>query len=123
MDAVSLNGCTPGIESGHSWKTFCARHSRLVRPARSLLWADRMLQAHEAAMSDKRQTVGVMIAILAITSLPYLYAYLIAGPDLVYTGLMFDVPDHAQYWSWVTASRKALFISNTMTPEPNNPLF
>ena len=32
---------------------------------------------------------------------------------------MFDVPDHAQYWSWVTSSRQGLFIPNTMTPEPN----
>ncbi len=36
---------------------------------------------------------------------------------------MFDVPDHAQYWSWITASRRSLFISNTMTPETNAAIF
>jgi hypothetical protein len=46
-----------------------------------------------------------------------------APADLIYTGLMFDVPDHAQYWSWITASRTSLFISNTMTPEPNPAIF
>jgi hypothetical protein len=54
---------------------------------------------------------------------PFLYAWLSTPPDRVYTGLMFDVPDHAQYWSWVTASRDSLFIANTMTPEPNAPIF
>jgi hypothetical protein len=43
--------------------------------------------------------------------------------NLVYTGLMFDVPDHAQYWSWITASRDSMFISNTMTPEDNAAIF
>jgi hypothetical protein len=61
--------------------------------------------------------------LLAVTSIPYAYARLSAPSDLVYTGLMFDVPDHAQYWSWVTASRNGLFISNTMTPEPNPAIF
>lgn len=56
---------------------------------------------------------------LVVTSLPFLYGFLRTPADRVYTGLMFDVPDHAQYWSWVTASREALFIPNTMTPEPN----
>ena len=36
---------------------------------------------------------------------------------------MFDVPDHAQYWSWITASHDSVFISNTMTPEDNAAIF
>lgn len=54
---------------------------------------------------------------------PFLYGWLSTPADRVYTGLMFDVPDHAQYWSWVTAARDGLFIANTMTPEPNAPIF
>jgi hypothetical protein len=69
------------------------------------------------------QSAGLIATLMAVTSLPYLFARLTAPADLVYTGLMFDVPDHAQYWSWVTASRHALFISNTMTPEPNAATF
>lgn len=60
---------------------------------------------------------------LVVTSLPYLYGWMAAGPGKVYTGLMYDVSDHTQYWSWVTASRQGLFISNTMTSEPNPPIF
>ena len=63
------------------------------------------------------------MAVLAVTALPYLYARISTPSNLVYTGLMFDVPDHAQYWSWITASRDSVFISNTMTPEDNAAIF
>ncbi len=65
----------------------------------------------------------ITIGLLLVTSLPYIYAAHSTPEDMIYTGLMYDVPDHAQYWSWVTASRDGLFISNTMTPEPNPPIF
>ena len=74
----------------------------------------------------RRASVTVLwisCVLIAITSVPYLYGWLAAAPGKVYTGLMYDVPDHAQYWSWVTASRDGLFISNTMTPEPNPAVF
>ena len=80
-------------------------------------------------MSDGRSrrasvtALWISCALVAITSVPYLFGWQAAAPDKVYTGLMYDVPDHAQYWSWVTASREGLFISNTMTPEPNPPIF
>jgi hypothetical protein len=70
-----------------------------------------------------RSSVVLVLAAVAGTSLPYLYAWLSAPDTVVYTGLMYDVVDHAQYWSWVTASRAGLFISNTMTPEPNPAIF
>jgi len=61
--------------------------------------------------------------VLAVTALPYVYARASTPSNLVYTGLMFDVPDHAQYWSWITASHDSVFISNTMTPEDNAAIF
>jgi hypothetical protein len=69
--------------------------------------------------------MGVLAGLMLFVagSPPFVYAWMTTPADRVYTGLMFDVPDHAQYWSWVTASRGALFISNTMTPEPNSPIF
>ena len=63
------------------------------------------------------------LACLALASAPYLVGFAAAPEGRVYTGLMFDVPDHAQYWSWVTSSRQGLFIPNTMTPEPNAATF
>ena len=69
------------------------------------------------------RVLWISCALVVVTSAPYLYGWLAAAPGKVYTGLMYDVPDHAQYWSWVTASRDGLFISNTMTPEPNPAVF
>ena len=70
-----------------------------------------------------RLSAVLVIALLAVSSLPYVYGWYSSPSDLVFTGLMFDVPDHAQYWSWIVASRASLFISNTMTPEPNPAIF
>jgi len=70
-----------------------------------------------------RLSIVLVVALLAVSALPYAYAWYSSPSDLVFTGLMFDVPDHAQYWSWVVASRDSLFISNTMTPEPNPAIF
>lgn len=70
-----------------------------------------------------RQAAMLTVVLFGLTSLPYVYAAWSTPSQLVYTGLMFDVPDHAQYWSWVTASRQSLLISNTMTPELNPPRF
>lgn len=77
---------------------------------------------HQGA-SNVLTVVGIALLLWAVGTVPYLYAWLSAPADRFYTGLMFDVADHAQYWSWVTASRDGLFISNTMTPEPNAPRF
>jgi hypothetical protein len=72
---------------------------------------------------SRRATAILTAAVLALTVLPYLYARISTPSNLVYTGLMFDVPDHAQYWSWITASRDSIFITNTMTPEENAAIF
>ncbi len=69
-----------------------------------------------------RGVVGALTCLL-VASAPYLYGFFATPAGHVYLGLMFDVPDHAQYWSWVTSSRAGLFIPNTMTPEPNAATF
>ena len=66
----------------------------------------------------RRGLAGALLC-LAVGTLPYLVGFLRAPEGRLYTGLMFDVPDHAQYWTWVTSSRHGLFIPNAMTPEPN----
>ena len=73
--------------------------------------------------TSRRAAAVLTAAVLVVTALPYIYARVSTPSDLVYTGLMFDVTDHAQYWSWITASRQSLFISNTMTPEANAAIF
>jgi hypothetical protein len=70
-----------------------------------------------------RQALLLVAGVWVVTTAPYFYGFTITSPDRFFTGLLIDVPDHAQYWSWVTASRAGLFISDTMTPEPNPPVF
>jgi hypothetical protein len=72
---------------------------------------------------SRRSLIGLLIVLWVVTAVPYIYGHAIASTDRVYTGLLVDVPDHAQYWSWVRESRDALFIRNTMTPEGNPPIF
>jgi hypothetical protein len=65
----------------------------------------------------------VIVAVLVITSLPYLYGYLSSPPDRQFMGLMLDIPDHGQYLSWWRSFQSALVVPNKLTPEPNEPLF
>jgi hypothetical protein len=67
--------------------------------------------------------VGIVIVVLlAITSLPYLYAYLGAPPDRHFMGVVYNIPDHFQYFSWLRESRDKFFVPNQLTPEYSTPL-
>ena len=61
--------------------------------------------------------------LLIITTAPYLFAILTAPADQQFMGLLLNVPDHAQYLSWYKGFQSQSIISNTLTPEPNPPLF
>jgi hypothetical protein len=66
--------------------------------------------------------VGI-VALLLLTGLPHLYAGLTSPADRQYMGIVSDVPDTAQYFSWLRAHQHSLIVSNLMTPEPNQPAF
>jgi hypothetical protein len=70
-----------------------------------------------------RFVAAVTLAVLVLTSLPYLYGYLSSPPEKQFMGLMLDVPDHGQYLSWWRGFQRSLLVSNKLTPEPNEPLF
>jgi hypothetical protein len=63
------------------------------------------------------------VALLLLTGLPHLYASLSSPADRRYMGIVSDVPDTAQYFSWLRAHQQSLIVSNLMTPEPNQPAF
>jgi len=65
----------------------------------------------------------IIVAVLVLTSLPYLYGCLSSPPDKQFMGLMLDVPDHGQYLSWWRGFQSSLLTSNKLTPEPNEPMF
>jgi hypothetical protein len=67
--------------------------------------------------------VGIVIVVLlALTSLPYLYAVLGAPPDRHFMGVIYNIPDHYQYFSWLRESRDKILVPNQLTPEYSTPL-
>lgn len=77
----------------------------------------------ERETSEWRFVALIIIFILFLTSLPYLYAYLSTPPDKQFMGIMLDVPDHGQYFSWMRELTYAPLAANKLTPEPNKPVF
>jgi hypothetical protein len=61
--------------------------------------------------------------VIAATSLPYWYGYASAPTDKHFMGMMLDVPDHLQYFSWMRELTHAHLAANKLTPEPNAPVF
>jgi hypothetical protein len=75
------------------------------------------------AISEWGFVLLVTAGLLVVTSLPYLYGYLSAPPDKHYMGILLDVPDHAQYFSWMRDLSTANFVENKLTPEASSPIF
>ena len=73
--------------------------------------------------SEKKFVILVIIGVLIATSIPFAYAYLTTPQDKQFMGIMLDVPDHAQYFSWLRELTTQNLAANKMTPEPNRPLF
>ena len=65
----------------------------------------------------------IAIFVLVLTSLPYLYGYLSAPPGKTFMGIMLDVPDHVQYFSWMRELTTSNIVSNKLTSEANDPIF
>lgn len=67
--------------------------------------------------------VGLFIfIILALTSLPYIFAYKSAPADMQFMGIMVNVPDHTQYFSWMREAHTQVLVPNQLTPEDSAPL-
>jgi hypothetical protein len=74
-------------------------------------------------LSEWRFVGIVVICILILTSIPFVYAYLTTPSDKKFMGIMLDVPDHLQYFSWMRELSEANLAANKLTPEPNKPVF
>ncbi len=67
--------------------------------------------------------IATALVVLAVTSLPYLYAYWSAPPDKQFMGVIYNIPDHMQYFSWFREFGESNLSANKLTPEPNEPIF
>jgi hypothetical protein len=77
----------------------------------------------ERARSDAWFVTLIIVVVLGLTSAPYVYGYLSAPPGRQFMGILLDVPDHVQYFSWMRELAAAPLAENKLTPEPNPPLF
>src|SRR5689334_702562 len=66
---------------------------------------------------------AVALAVFLASSLPYFAGYLAQTGDERFTGIVFDVPDTAQYYAWMRAFAHQPLIANPLTPEPGVPRF
>jgi hypothetical protein len=60
---------------------------------------------------------------LVLTSLPYLFGYLMTPADKVFMGIVTGTPDVAQYFAWMKGFETANLIDNPLTPEPSAAIF
>lgn len=66
---------------------------------------------------------GITIAMMLVTSLPYLYGYLSAPAEMQFMGIAWGTPDTTQYFTWMRSFSQSVLIGNRMTPEPTEPVF
>ena len=95
-----------------------------IRDARELSSGRaKALSATTTVAAEWRFVLIVIGIVLVLTSLPVLYAYLSAPADKQYMGIMVNVPDHVQYFSWMREFTAGVLSANKLTPEPNQPIF
>ncbi len=67
--------------------------------------------------------VVTSLVLILVTSVPYLYGLWTTPPDKVFSGILYNVHDTAQYLSWMREAQTSLLIENRLTSEPNPAIF
>jgi hypothetical protein len=73
--------------------------------------------------ADVQYLAGLAALLLAITSIPFIWAYLSSPADRQFMGITFSTSDYSQYMSWARESRDRFFVENKLTSEPNAATF
>ncbi len=83
------------------------------------------VEQSQTALFTGREWLYVAIfslVILALTTLPFVFAYRTAPADQQFMGVMVNIPDHFQYFSWMREAHDQILVPNQMTPEYSQPL-
>lgn len=80
-------------------------------------------QRSASLVREARLLVVVTLCLLVLTSVPVIYGYLTTPSDQWFSGVVYNVHDTAQYFSWMRESGRALLIENKLTSEPNRPIY
>lgn len=92
-----------------------------------LSYASTQAQERSVTAAVTRQewlfVLATALIVLVVTTLPYLYGYWSAPADKQFMGVIYNVSDHMQYFSWFREFGHANLAANKLTPEPNKPIF
>jgi hypothetical protein len=75
------------------------------------------------ALTEVRFVCVLCLVLLAVTSIPHVYGYITTPTGKWFSGIVDNVHDTAQYFSWMRESGHQLFIENKLTSEPNEAIF
>ena len=67
--------------------------------------------------------VVTSLILMILTSIPYLFGALTAPTEKVFSGILYNVHDTAQYLSWMREAQTSLLIENRLTSEANPAIF
>ncbi len=85
-----------------------------------LVVADQV-ETKQAAVPGWRFCAAVVAVVLILTSLPFIFAYTTVPLTRHFTGVMYNIPDHNQYFAWMRDLSHQSLAANRLTPEPNEP--
>ena len=74
-------------------------------------------------LTEIRFIIGVIIALMVVTSIPYAYGYLSCPSDKWFSGIVYNMHDTAQYLSWMREAGTSFLTDNKLTAEPNARVF
>ncbi|HHX66170.1 MAG TPA: hypothetical protein GX702_14935 [Chloroflexi bacterium] len=70
-----------------------------------------------------RLPVTVTLFLLLVTSIPTVLGYLTVPEDRWFSGVVYNVHDTAQYYSWMREYGRSMLIENRLTPEISTPVY
>ena len=70
-----------------------------------------------------RLLILTTVFLVLATSIPVVYGYLTTPSDKWFSGVVYNVHDTAQYYSWMRESGHRLLIDNRLTSEPNRAIY
>ena len=91
-----------------------------------VLWQTRRAAASRVSVlrtAGFRHVLAAALLLLVVTSIPFVYAAASAPDDQIFTGVLVNVHDTAQYLTWMRESGSHIFIDNRLTSEPNPPIY
>jgi hypothetical protein len=71
--------------------------------------------------AEWRFGAALLVLVLVLSASLAAFAYMSAPPDRHFTGVIFNIPDHNQYFAWMRDLSHENLAPNRLTAEPNDP--